>query len=77
MKNIYFRLGSKTNLFIILSLTILPLYFNSCTVQSLPKQTNTDISEKTVIVDQMSTFQSEDTVVGYPVESKGFPKKRY
>ncbi len=85
MINKNYRMGSNWDLILILSLALLSFYLNSCTVKSVPKQTHNEIPDKTVLTDgrfssnveEIQTFQGEDTVVGYPIESKGFPKKRY
>ena len=80
-----YRLGSNWNLSLILSLVFLSFCFYSCTVKSVATPTYIAIPENAAPADsivyikivEMPAFQDEGIVVGYPIESKGFPKKRY
>ncbi len=72
-------------MFLILALAFLSFSFNSCSVRRLAKQTHNEIPEKTVLADasfdssseEMPAFQGGRILIGYPVESKGFPKNSY
>jgi len=41
---------------------------------AIPENSNPADNTIHIKIEEMPTFQSKDTVVGYPIESKGFPK---
>jgi hypothetical protein len=73
-----YRTGSNWNLILILPLVCLSFFIISCSVKSVPKQTYNEIPETSVPVDSkvyiiaedMPAFLSNDTVIGYPKESR-------
>ena len=80
-----FRIRRNRKLTLILPLFTLSFFVISCTVKSVPNLTQNELAESSVQTDsnvnsnveEVSAFKVQETVVGYPVESKGFPKTRY
>ncbi len=63
-------------------LGFISFYLHSCSVKSVATPTyivipeNSNPADNTIHIknEELPTVLSEDTVVGYPIESKGFPK---
>ncbi len=73
-----YKMGSSGKLFLILPLVLVSFCFISCSVKSVPKLSQNETREKSVLTDnkvysnveEMPTINGKDTVIGYPIKSQ-------